>query len=215
MPQGYRRQLLISSVLGLAFLSANVLPGGQAPEGQAPNSFSQQDLQRVAGQVHKELLKLPQYAVFDWLTFGIQGRTVILDGYASRPILKSSAENVVKRIEGVEKVQNNIEVLPLSPNDDRIRTALYAAIYRSGPLSRYTANRGGPRNLSMSRTSMGITNNPPIGWHAIHIIVKNGNVILKGVVDTTGDLSIAEMRANTTPGVFSVTNDLIVPTDEK
>jgi osmotically-inducible protein OsmY len=123
--------------------------------------------------------------------------------------LKSSAENVVKKIEGVESVENQIEVLPLSPNDDRLRAQLYARIYGQPSLQRYTANRG-PQFTSMTRRTMGITNDPPIGFHAIHIIVKNGNVTLKGVVDNSGDLAMAEMQANSTPGVFSVDNDLFV-----
>ena len=150
--------------------------------------------------------------VFDALHFAIkQDDSVVLRGYASRPTLKSSAENVVKKIEGVKQVENEIEVLPASPNDDRIRSAVYQAIYGSGPLQRYTANRGGAaRNQrnSVARRAGGITNDPPMGWHAIHIIVKNGNVTLTGVVDNEGDFTLAGIRANQVPGVFSVDNDL-------
>jgi len=155
---------------------------------------------------------LPQYGVFDNIHFAIKGdNNVILRGKVSRPTLKSGAENVVKKIEGVGTVENEIEVLPLSTNDDRIRAAVYASIYRYGPLQRYTSNRGGGRQgMTVARKAGGITADPPIGWHAIHIIVQNGNVTLVGVVDNAGDLAIAEMRANQVSGVFSVDNDLQV-----
>ncbi len=174
----------------------------------------QQELQRISREVHSQIVKLPQYGVFDALHFAIKGdNTIVLRGYASRPTLKSSAENVVKKIEGVKGVENEIEVLPVSSNDDRIRAAVYQAIYGWGPLQRYTSNRGGAARLqrgSVARMAGGITNDPPIGWHAIHIIVKNGNVTLTGVVDNEGDLTIAGMRASQVPGVFSVDNDLQV-----
>ena len=166
-----------------------------------------------AEAIRKALVTLPQYGVFDDLHFALKGNTVILRGEASRPTLKSAAENVVKQVEGVQTVINEIEVLPLSPNDDRIRAAVYRSIYSQPALQRYTANRG-PQFLSLTRRTMGITQDPPLGWHAIHIIVKNGNVTLKGVVLNSGDAAIANMRANITPGVFSVDNDLLVANEE-
>jgi hyperosmotically inducible periplasmic protein len=176
----------------------------------------QKKVLKIAQDVHKAIVTLPQYGVFDNITYGIKGSTVILRGQASRPVLKSSAGNVTKKIEGVSDVQNDIEVLPLSPNDDRVRAGVYAAIYRYPPLQRYTNNRG-PRGggPSVARMAGGITNDPPIGWHAIHIIVKNGNVTLNGVVDSDTDLALAEMRANSVFGVFSVQNDIEVATKGK
>ena len=182
---------------------------------QADISKANDQVQRIAADVYKQIVTLPQYGVFDHLHFGIQGGTVILRGEASRPVLKSSAENVVKKIEGVREVRNEIEVLPLSPNDDRIRALAYAKIYGNSWLSRYTSNRGRGRYISSTRAVMGITNDPPIGWHAIHIIVKNGNIRLVGVVDTTGDLAMAEMQANQVPGSFAVDNDLMVANENK
>ncbi len=180
------------------------------------SSDSANQVQRIAAAVYKEIVTLPQYGVFDHLHFAIKGtNTVILRGEASRPILKSSAENVTKRIEGVKEVINEIEVLPVSPNDDRIRALTYRAIYRNAWLSRYTSNRGaGSRYISSVRATMGITNDPPIGWHAIHIIVKNGNIRLVGVVDTSGDLAMAEMQARQVPGSFTIDNDLLVATKD-
>ena len=200
---------VIVSISALVLLTPSVLPQQQAVTPDA----KQQATLKLAQQVRREIVMQPQYGVFDYIHFGIQGDTVILRGKASRPTLKSGIENSVKRIEGVNNVKNEIEVLPLSPNDDRLRAAVYASIYRDPALQRYTSNRGGPRGVpSVARAAGGITNDPPLGFHAIHIIVENGHVTLTGVVDSDMDLAIAEMRANSVPGVFSVDNDLQVAT---
>jgi osmotically-inducible protein OsmY len=180
-------------------------------------TWSQDDTLRIAKEVQKRLASLTNYSVFDWITFGFHGKTVVLKGYASRPTLKSSAAAALKGIEGVESIDNQIEVLPNSPNDDRIRAAVYNRIYTQPSLRKYNANQGslaqamGPGGRSVARMAGGITNDPPIGFHAIHIIVKNGNVTLYGVVNNQMDAEIANVQANSTPGVFSVDNDLIVP----
>jgi hyperosmotically inducible protein len=144
---------------------------------------------RIAREVRHQLLMLPYYGVFDDLAFRVEGDTVILLGKVTRPTLKSDAGNVVKRIEGVEKVDNQIEVLPLSPMDDQIRVAEYRAIYGDPALS----TRYGFRALP-----------------SIHIIVANGNVTLEGVVANKGDKDLINIRANSVPNVFSVTNNLQV-----
>lgn len=157
----------------------------------APRS-STQDRARafLLKEVRHELVMLPYYSVFDWLEFEVKpDGTVILKGEVTRPTLKSDAEGVVKRIESVERVVNQIEVLPLSPNDDRIRRAVYWALF------------GGDSQLF--RYSMGSV--PPI-----HILVKNGNVTLKGVVANEADRNLANLKASGVPGVFSVKNELMV-----
>lgn len=175
-----------------------------------PATWSGDDTTRIVNTVQKKLGGLTTFSVFDDINFTIKGKSIVLNGYASRPILKSDAGNALKGIPGVESVDNQIEVLPNSPMDDRIRAAVYNAIF-TGPLSKYNANagrvggRGGP---SVARMAGGITNDPPIGFHAIHIIVKNGNVILKGAVLNSGDSNIAEIKANGVSGVFSVTNQI-------
>src|SRR5262249_45431301 len=131
---------------------------------------------------------LPYYGVFDNLAFRIDGSKVTLLGQVTRPTLKSGAENVVKNIEGVESVTNQIEVLPLSPNDDQLRLALYRAIYSTTGLDRYAL-----RNVP-----------------TIHIIVKNGNASLEGAVATEGDKNLAGIKAMGVAGVFSVKNNLAV-----
>jgi hyperosmotically inducible periplasmic protein len=183
---------------------------------QSPSpTWSQDDTLRIAKEVQKRLAGLPNLGVFDWITFGFHGKTVVLKGYASRPTLKSSAANVLKGIPGIESVDNQIEVLPTSPNDDRIRAAVYNRIYTQPSLRKYNANQGNARQAvgpgpSVAMMAGGITNDPPRGFHAIHIIVKNGNVTLYGVVNNASDEAIAGMQANSAPGVFSVDNDLIV-----
>ncbi|MBB5316974.1 BON domain-containing protein [Tunturibacter empetritectus] len=178
-------------------------------------TWSQEDTLRIVQQVQKKLAGLSTLGVFDWLTFGIHGKVLVLKGYASRPVLKSDAENAVKGIQGIDSVDNQIEVLPNSPMDDRIRASVYNRIYTQPSLRKYNANQGnigraiGP-GAGIALAAGGITNTPPIGYHAIHIIVKNGNVTLYGVVLNQMDSSIAGMQANSAPGAFSVDNDLIV-----
>ena len=144
---------------------------------------------RIAHQVRHQLLMLPYYGIFDDLAFRVDGDTVTLMGAVTRPTLKSDAENVVKRIEGVSKVINEIEVLPVSPMDDQIRIAEYRAIYGDPALS----TRYGYRALP-----------------SIHIIVKNGHVTLTGVVANDADKNLVGIRANSVANVFSVTNNLQV-----
>lgn len=176
-----RLQRWALSVAGVLLLS----PFAQAA---ISTSQSKQGLSKLENEVRHELVMLPWFGVFDNLEFQVNGDHVVLTGQVTRPTLRSSAENVVKRIEGVEKVTNNIEVLPLSPFDNDIRLAAYRSIFGFSPLSRYS---WGPI--------------PPI-----HIIVKNGHVTLEGVVANEADKNMATIRANSVGGVFSVTNDLRV-----
>jgi osmotically-inducible protein OsmY len=186
-------------------------PFAKSQSAQAASTWSQDDTVRIVKDIQKKLGGLTNYGVFDWLTFGIHGKTVVLKGYASRPLLKSDAERAVKGIKGVESVENQIEVLPLSPNDDRIRASVYNRIYTASSLRMYNANAGRlGSGLSTARMAGGITNDPPIGFHAIHIVVKNGNVSLYGVVNSQSDAAIAGMQANSAPGTFSVDNNLDV-----
>ncbi len=184
--------LLITLVLGLigalpSAARAKSIPAGpsQVPSQEYPETPSGRGLRR---EVRHQLVMLPYYSVFDNLEYKVEGYTVELSGQVAWPTLKSDAENVVKRIEGVEKVVNRIEVLPLSFYDNRIRRAEYRAIYRNAQLDRYALQAVPP----------------------IHIIVKNGNVTLVGVVVSEMDKNIAFLKANGVSGVFSVTNDLRV-----
>jgi hyperosmotically inducible protein len=171
-------------------LIATVAAGAVLWAWQGKKEATSDDLlrQRIIREVRHELVMLPYYGVFDNLGFQVDGSNVTLLGQVTRPTLKSSAENVVKKIEGVEKVVNNIEVLPLSPNDDRIRLAAYRAIYGHTQLNRYALQAVPP----------------------IHIIVQNGNITLEGVVANEADKNVAGIQANGVSGAFSVKNNLQV-----
>jgi hyperosmotically inducible protein len=152
-----------------------------------PSARSQE---RITREVRHKLLMLPYFGVFDYIAFKVDGGTVTLLGAVVRPAIKSDAENSVKRIEGVEKVDNQIEVLPPSPMDDGLRRRLYRTIYGYPGLEKYALGVQKP----------------------IRIIVKNGRVTLEGVVDNDSDKNLVGLRANGVPGIFAVTNNLqVVP----
>ena len=158
----------------------------QADFGQ--NQGSDKSVQRIQKEVRHELVMLPYLGVFDNLAYKVDGSTVTLFGQVTRPTLKTDAERVVKGIEGVEKVDNQIEVLPPSSMDDQLRRRLYRAIYGYPSLQKY---------------AMGVQ-------QPIRIIVKSGRVTLEGVVDSEADKNVAGIRAKGVPGIFSVTNNLQV-----
>lgn len=167
------------------------MPASASPnvKTQSQGQLSQSGVERIIKEVHHQLVLLPFYSVFDNLEYQVsQDGTVTLMGQVLDPTLKPDAENVVKKIEGVTRVVNNIEVLPTSPNDDHIRRAVYRAIYGNEVLSPYELRAVPP----------------------IHIIVKNGHVTLVGVVARQMDKQVAEMQAKSVPGVFSVDDQLRV-----
>lgn len=155
---------------------------GQSRQGRAQS--------RVIAEIRRELVTLPFYDVFDWLEGELRpDGIVVLRGQVVRPTTKSDAAGRLRDVEGVEQVVNEIEVLPLSPNDDRLRVALYQAIYNwNSPLFRYATRAVPP----------------------IHIIVKNGRVTLKGVVANETDSQLAYTAARGVSGSFEVTNQLTV-----
>lgn len=162
---------------------------GSNPGATAQGATGLQRMQdRISREVYHELVMLPQLTIFDNLQYKVDGNKVTLMGQVRDAILKDSAEKRVKSIEGVESVNNQIEILPASGNDDRIRREVARALFNDERLFRY---------------SMGSV--PPI-----HIIVKNGHVTLEGVVNSQADKDAANLRANGVPGVFSVDNHLQV-----
>ncbi len=171
-------KILIRNFMAFAALTLAVTVQAKNPQVTKP----------LEERVRHELAMLPYLNVFDDLSFRVDGGVVTLFGEVTWPALKSDAEHVVKKVEGVTGVNNQIEVLPLSPMDNQIRMREYRSIYGYAPLQRY---------------GMGVI-------PAIHIIVKNGNVTLKGVVSSEADKNMAYMRANGVPGVFSVTNQILV-----
>ena len=175
-------------ILLLSLFALVTLGAAQDTQRDQPSAKSQE---RIVKEVRHELLMLPYFGVFDNIAFKVDGYNVILLGQVVRPSLKSDAENVVKHIEGVEKVDNQIEVLPPSPMDDRIRQRLFRAIYQYSALQKYELGVQKP----------------------IRIIVKNGHVTLEGIVDNDGDKNLAGIRANGVSGTFSVINNLQVVKD--
>ena len=172
---------LLVCLLTLCSLSV----GAQNAQRGEPSGKSEE---RITREVRHELLMLPYFGVFDNIAFKVNGYDVTLLGQVVRPSLKSDAENAVKRIEGVEKVDNQIEVLPPSSTDDQLRIQIFRSIYQYPPLQKYELGVQKP----------------------IRIIVKNGRLTLEGVVDNESDKNLVGLRANGVPGIFSVTNNLQV-----
>lgn len=152
---------------------------------------SDRSAQRIEREVRHEILTLPRFDVFDNINYSVNGGTVTLLGDVRNPSTKADAERAVKQIEGVEKVVNNINVAQASPNDDRLRIALYRAIYGYPSLQRYAMPVVKP----------------------IRIIVNNGKVRLEGVVDSEADKNTIGIRAKGVPGTFEVVNNLRVEKD--
>ena len=172
--------LMLQPILGSQVLAAR--QDAQAHRGARNND------EYLKREVRHELMSVPWYSVFDILQYSVNADEVTLTGAVVNPTLKIDAVNAVKHIEGVEKVNDQIELLPPSPMDDQIRRAEYRAIYSQGTLSRY---------------GLGLL-------QSIHIIVKGGHVTLEGNVDTEADKNAAGVYANGVPNVFSVTNNLVV-----
>ena len=184
----------------LFFSSVAAYADNRAPQESTKDSaqstrspdLSQKGVDRIVKEAHHELVMLPFYGVFDNLLYRVSpDGTVTLLGEVSRPTLKSDAERAVREIEGVERVDNQIKVLPVSPNDDRIRRATYRKIYGHNVLSQYQLRAVPP----------------------IHIVVDNGHVTLEGVVARQMEKQVAGMQANSVSGVFSVVNNLRVEND--
>lgn len=177
---------IIALVAVLAIAASTALGAPQVSGGQSLNQ------EQIAKKVRRELVTLPYYGVWDNLAYKIEGSTVTLYGQVVRPTTRSDAERRVAKIEGIEQVVNNIEVLPLSSLDDSLRARTYRALVRTGGLYRYM-----------------IGANP-----SIHIIVNRGQVSLEGVVSHKGDRQLAYMAARGVTGSFSVTNNLRVEGEE-
>ncbi len=189
-----KKFLLLASLALPMIFSMVALASPTTQDNPSAGALNQKSIDRIYKEVHHELVMLPFYGVFDNLAYKVDpDGTVTLLGQVVRPTTKSDAENSVKRIEGVEKVVNNIEVLPVSGNDDSIRHATYRAIYGNSVLSQYQMRAVPP----------------------IHIIVKNGQITLEGVVARTMDKQIAGVQANGVHGAFGVTNNLAVEEEEK
>jgi osmotically-inducible protein OsmY len=189
------------TIMALAFTSISA-PAAPAPQKKSKKSRLESrpraegeaaNVDYLVKEIRKELVTLPFFGVFDWLEGKVEpDGTVLLAGQVTRPTLKKDAQRRVEKVEGVERVINQIEVLPLSPNDDRLRRAVFRELFNfNSPLFRYGQQ--------------------PIP--SIHIIVSRGKLVLKGVVANKGDSDIANIRARGVPGLFEVRNDLRIEKD--
>ena len=185
--------IFLSAVLALGTTGLAFAGAVDQPAQQITNSANTRLEQRLSSEVRHELNMIPQFTVFDNLAYRVNGGTVTLFGQVRDAIVKDSAEARVKHLEGVERVDNQIEILPTSFNDDRIRRRVASAVFNDPRLFNY-----------------GIQSVPPI-----HIIVKNGHVNLEGVVRTQAEKDDAFIRANGVSGVFSVENNLQVEQPRK
>jgi hyperosmotically inducible periplasmic protein len=184
---------------------------------QMPSLVAQDRAKDVRQEIRHELLQLPYYSVFDFLAFKYDRGTAELMGYAYSPNLKQDADRAVKRVAGVDTVDDRIEQLPPSQQDDDLRWKIYYAIYTDPFLSKYAP--GGAMLWGHRHRFGGFSGlwegMEPAGNYPIHIIVRGGRVDLMGVVDDAGDRTIALMKARQVPGSFEVKNDLIVERDSK
>jgi hyperosmotically inducible protein len=176
-------------LLGQVLLTGALLAGtGLAADKVNPNVPRTDD--EIAKSVRHELLMYPYYGVFDDINFTVDRAHVTLNGFVTEPVKKSDIEKIVAKLPGVEGVSGNIQVLPLSPMDNRLRRQIAAAIYRFPALSRY-----------------GLGTHP-----SIHIIVNNGHVMLTGVVDSETDKNLAAIRASSAMSFGAIVNNLqVVP----
>jgi len=186
-----KTKLTVTTFLVAALLSLPMASwaGDLVPAKTEVESHDVQDQRPLESKIRHELVMLPYFSVFDHLAFRLDGDEVQLFGQVTSPSLKNSAGRVVQAIEGVSTVVNDIEVLPNSPNDDQIRLAVYRALYNRG-------SRLFPYSLGE--------------YDAIGIIVKKGDVTLVGTVFDESDKHFAFLKASGVPGVFSVTNKLVV-----
>ncbi|MGB9432307.1 MAG: BON domain-containing protein [Candidatus Acidiferrum sp.] len=172
-------------------LAISTLSGQTAPAGKTQKS-AEKPTSPLSHEIHHQILSLPFYSVFDSIEFTLEGKKVILTGQVLRRTLKEHAEAAVKSIEGVDSVVNQIEILPTSPSDDDLRTAVYRALYEDSTLAHYA-----------------VQNVPPL-----HIIVSNGNVALAGSVDSLSDKNLAGSLTGKVTNVLSVRNNLVVRAKE-
>jgi hyperosmotically inducible periplasmic protein len=181
--QHFARLFVLGLVFAVPFVQAQHPPAAK-PAASAPNPEEPQ----LSHEIRHQLFVLPYYSVFDYVAFALDGDKVTLTGYVLRPTLRANAEAAVKSLEGVTSVKNLIEVLPKSPSDDNARRAVYRAIFEDSTLQRYAVS------------------DVPL----VHIILRNGEVTLEGVVASEAEKNLASTRTAGVPGVSDVKNNLSV-----
>ena len=196
-------QLSVRRTLAAVLIGSVTIVSAPTPRAQSVGT------KETALMVQRALLRLPYYGVFDFLVFGVNRGVVSVGGFAYRANLRSDASAAIKRLAGVDEIGNKIEVLPASQNDDRIRWATFYNIYTDDFLSRYAP--GGAMSVRYEALSFArFPGMQPFGTYPIHIIVKNGRIMLLGIVDNESDKTLAGVRAKEVTGAFGVENDLVV-----
>ena len=174
-------------VLGL-LVAVPAVRGQHPPAAKSTAVVPKPEEPQLSHEIRHQLSVLPYYSVFDYIAFTLDGNKVTLTGYVMRPTLRANAEAAVKSLEGVASVQNMIEVLPKSPADDDSRRAVYRAIFEDSTLQRYAVSE------------------VPV----IHIVLRNGEVTLEGVVGTEAEKGLASTRASGVSGISAVKNNIAV-----
>jgi len=180
---------ILAAILAIRLTLAVPSLLAQHPSAAKPaKSEPKHEESQLSHEIRHQLLVLPYYSVFDYLTFTLDADKVTISGYVLRPTLKTNAEAAVKSLEGVSSVKNLIEVLPKSSTDDDIRRAVYRAVFEDSTLQRYAV--------------------PEVP--AIHIILRNGEVTLEGAVSTAAEKNLASARASSVPGISNVKNNISI-----
>lgn len=185
------------------FMLVAVVVAGASLAAQTP------DDKRTIDDLHRALMRLPYYGVFDYLTIRYEKGTATLSGFVYQPKLKNDVINATRRVSRVDDIVDEIEELPTSQHDDDIRWRTFNQIYSDSVLSRYAPGGG----LTQADASFNLPRYPgtqPFGYYPIHIVVNRGRILLVGVVDSKFDKTIAGMRAREIPGTFSVENALMI-----
>jgi hyperosmotically inducible periplasmic protein len=183
------RQSRLTAIVNLAlFCGAATIVAAQLAASQSQTKVQEKPSDALARSVHHQIQVLPFYSVFDSIEFRLEGNRVTLTGQVLRTTLKAHAEAAVKDLEGVTAVSNQIEVLPVSASDDDLRTAIYRVLFEDDVLKKYAAETVPP----------------------IHIIVKDGNVVLAGSVQSDSDRKLAGTLSAQVPNSKSLQNHLIV-----
>jgi hyperosmotically inducible periplasmic protein len=187
MRNAMRSNLAGILAVGLAFVATS-LHAQHSPSAKLANGEPKTEESQLSSEIRHQLRVLPFYSVFDYITFTLDGGKVTLTGFVLRPTLKANAEAAVRSLEGVSSVKNLVEVLPKSPTDDDSRRAVYRAIFEDSTLQRYAVSE------------------VPV----IHIVLRNGEVILEGAIASDAEKNLATARASSVSGISGVKNDLVI-----
>jgi osmotically-inducible protein OsmY len=172
------------------------------PHTAAARGAQNEELKKMTQEVVNTIANLPDYTVYDWLTFSIADGVVTLTGFAHTTRLRGGAPKAVEKVEGVKEVKNEIEYTRGPKTDEKVRRELYRAIYTT-----YLQSYGKEAMYFGARAQTAL----PRGPHPIHILVLKGDVTLRGYVHSEEDKQEATKAVNSVGGmVKSLKNELVV-----